>query len=367
MTVSHSQSDAPADLPADPPAGRVPSAAVYGCAGTVLTDAERIFFKAQNPLGLILFQRNCTSPDQIQALVEDFRSLIGDPAAPVLIDQEGGRVQRLKPPAWRDFPAAARFAELDRRDRSRAEEALRLNARMIAADLADLGITVDCWPVLDLPQADADPIIGDRAAGQTVEQAARLGRVTVEALWHGGVIPVIKHLPGHGRATVDSHLALPRVAAPLDELELHDFAPFAALSDQPCWGMTAHVVYEAIDPERPATLSGDVVGGVIRERIGFDGFLVSDDLSMKALDGDFASRAMGALDAGCDAVLHCNGDMAEMQAVASGVRPMDEAALRRWRASEERRVSTLAAPLPADVWKQLQALLSQPTPPQPTP
>lgn len=235
---------------------------------------------------------------------------------------------RLKPPHWRMAPPAALFAALYGSDPERAVAASRLNAQLIAAELADLGITVDCAPVLDVPQADADPIIGDRAAGKTPEEAVVLGRAICDGLLDGGVLPVIKHVPGHGRATVDSHKKLPVVATPVQELDRIDFAPFRALKAMP-WAMTAHVVYSAIDPRLPATLSPSVVQQVIRDRIGFDGLLLSDDLGMQALEGDMGGRAAAALKAGCDVVLHCSGNMDEMEAVAAGATTLSRAGARR--------------------------------------
>ena len=296
-------------------------AAVFGCSGLALTAVERAFFSDTNPFGFILFQRNCDNPDQVRALVTDLRQSVGRPEAPVLIDQEGGRVARLQPPHWRRSPAALSFAELAASDPEKAVRAAHLNARLIAADLFDLGITVNCAPVLDVSQDDADPIIGDRAAGPTAVLAALMGGAACTGFLEGGVLPVIKHVPGHGRATVDSHKALPVVEAALEDLQAVDFIPFRALRSMP-WAMTAHVVYTAIDPDAPATLSEPVVNGVIRGQIGFDGVLISDDLSMQALGGGFEDRARGTLAAGCDLALHCNGDMGEMQAVAAGCEPL---------------------------------------------
>jgi beta-N-acetylhexosaminidase len=309
---------------------RSPSAAILGCAGLTLGAEERAFFRDIDPLGFILFQRNCDSPDQVRALVDALRDTVGRAQAPVLIDQEGGRVARLKPPHWPAYPPPAAIAALGG---AAAEDAARLGARLIAADLTELGITVDCLPLLDVPAPGADPIIGDRAYGTEPESVARLGRAVCEGLLAGGVLPVIKHIPGHGRGNVDSHLALPIVDAPLAELERVDFAPFRALAKMP-WAMTAHIIYTALDAARPATLSPAVIGETIRRDIGFDGVLVSDDLSMKALGGTYAERTRGALDAGCDLVLHCNGNMEEMREIASALRPLTaEAAVRVKRAA----------------------------------
>ena len=307
--------------------GGVPLAAVFGCSGPRLTPAERRFFADTNPLGFILFARNCIDAPQVRALVAELREVVSRDSAPILIDQEGGRVARLKPPHWRATHPAARFADLARRDRAGALEAVRLNHRLIAAELADLGITVDCAPVLDIPVAEADPIIGDRAFG-TAELAATLGRAACEGLMAGGVTPIIKHIPGHGRATVDSHRALPTVDTGVAELEATDFAPFRALRDMP-WAMTAHVVFRALDPDRPATTSARVIGTAIRRTIGFSGVLLSDDLAMDALAGGFKDRAAAAIAAGCDIALHCTGTLADMREVARGAGLVSSAAAAR--------------------------------------
>jgi len=305
--------------------GRSPAAVIFGCAGPTLAAAERDFFRDADPLGFILFQRNCETPTQVRNLVAELRRAVGRADAPVLIDQEGGRVARLKPPHWPVYPAAAAIAALGG---DRAREAAWTGARLIADDLGVLGITVDCLPVLDVPVIGSDKVIGDRAYGTAAGAVATLGRAAAEGLLAGGVLPVMKHMPGHGRALVDSHHALPRVAAPRAELETSDFASFRALAGLP-WGMTAHVVYGAIDPDRPATLSPPVIGEVIRASIGFDGLLLTDDLSMQALGGSFAARAQAALNAGCDVVLHCNGEPGEMREIAGVVPPLTAKASER--------------------------------------
>jgi len=302
-----------------------PLAVIFGCGGTTLTAAERDFFRDGDPVGFILFQRNCDNPEQVRSLVASLRDCVGRADAPVLIDQEGGRVARLKPPHWPVYPAPAVLAALGG---ALAAEAVKLGARLIADDLGALGITVDCLPVLDIPVAGADRVIGDRAYGDAPGPVAALGRAAAEGLLEGGVLPVMKHIPGHGRGMVDSHHALPVVTAPRALLESTDFAPFRALADLP-WAMTAHIVFAAIDAERPATLSPAVIAQVIRAGIGFDGVLVSDDLSMHALGGSFAERASGALEAGCDVILHCNGNMSEMTEIARAARPLTETARRR--------------------------------------
>ena len=278
-------------------------------------------FSDARPWGFILFKRNIDAPDQVRALIEALRACVGRPDAPVLIDQEGGRVQRLGPPHWRRYPPGGVYGRLPANDLLLRREIARLGARLMAHDLSALGINADCLPVLDVPQAGAHDIIGDRAYGTAADDVATLGRAAAEGLIAGGVLPVVKHIPGHGRAGADSHLDLPTVDADLAALDAVDFAPFRVLSDMPM-AMTAHVVYTAIDRHRPATTSRKLIGRTIRGTIGFDGLLMSDDLSMKALSGDFTQRARGALAAGCDIVLHCNGDMAEMRAVIEGTRDL---------------------------------------------
>ena len=309
------------------------SAAIFGLRGTELGADERAFFRDADPVGFILFARNCTEPNQVHRLVTQLRDAVGREDAPVLIDQEGGRVVRLKPPNWQAYPSAASIAALGG---ARAMEAARLGARLIADDLAVLGVTVDCMPVLDLPIDGADPVIGDRAYGTAPAAVAALGGAVCEGLLAGGVLPVVKHIPGHGRALVDSHSALPVVAAPRAELEAMDFAPFRALAAMP-WAMTAHVLYSALDTARPATLSPRVIGEAIRGAIGFDGLLLSDDLSMAALPGRIGARAAQALAAGCDVVLHCNGAMDEMTQIAAAASALTPAAARRLAAGEARR------------------------------
>lgn len=297
---------------------------------------ERSFFAAVDPLGFILFARNCVDPPQVQALVSDLQKTVSRSDVPILIDQEGGRVARLRPPHWREAPAAARFAALARADQAQAEEAARLNARMLAEDLSALGITIDCAPVLDVPQPGAHEVIGDRAVGDTAELSALLGQAWCDGLLAGGVLPVIKHIPGHGRALVDSHVGLPVVTASRAELEQVDFVPFRALRMMP-WAMTAHVVFTALDPLSPATTSPTVIQSVIRDTIGFDGVLVSDDICMAALGGQVAVRAAAALHAGCDIVLHCNGKLDEMETVAEVCPPISLQAQDRLRRAESMR------------------------------
>ncbi len=312
---------------------RRPRALIFGCAGIELTDAERDFFAECDPLGFILFARNVADPEQVRRLVSQLRSAVARSDAPVLIDQEGGRVARLRPPHWREAPAAARFGDLARRNLPRAVEAARLNGRLLAAELRSLEINVDCAPVADLPSADAHDVIGDRAFSRDVGAAVALARATAEGLLAGGVLPVVKHIPGHGRARTDSHHELPVVAATVGELRGSDFAVFRALNDLP-WAMTAHVVYGAVDNARPATVSPVVIAEIIRGEIGFEGLLISDDLSMSALSGPPPARAEMALIAGCDVALHCNGRLAEMRDIAAVVPLVDEAAMQRLRRGE---------------------------------
>ena len=296
-------------------------ACILGCSGPTLTAGERAFFEEVKPWGFILFKRNVETPDQVRALTDSLRACVDRPDAPVLIDQEGGRVQRLGPPHWRRYPPGHAYGALAANDPLQQREIARLGARLMAHDLAALGINVDCLPVLDVPDPSGHEVIGDRAYGETVQTVALLGRAAAEGLIAGGVLPVIKHIPGHGRAKADSHLDLPIVDASVAELDARDFAPFRVLSDMPM-AMTAHVVYTALDPRRPATTSRKVMTEVVRESIGFQGLVMSDDLSMKALSGDMAARTRASLAAGCDVVLHCNGDMAEMTAVAAAARPL---------------------------------------------
>ena len=335
----------------------MPKSAILGCAGPQLSRAERRFFAEQDPLGFILFARNCETPEQVRALVDQLRDAVGRAEAPILIDQEGGRVQRLKPPTWRQAPAPARFAELSDRDPEAAQEAAQLNARLLAHEVAELGITVDCLPCLDILVPGASAVIGDRAFGADPARIAALGKAVVDGLLMGGVLPVIKHIPGHGRALVDSHHELPRVDADLATLRASDFPPFAELVGE-YWAMTAHVIYDAIDAERPATLSPAVIQQTIRAEIGFDGALISDDLSMKALTGGFARRAADSLAAGCDLVLHCNGDAEEMAAVMAGTVPLTGEAMRRVQMGERARRAWVQPLDPAAARHQLDALLA---------
>lgn len=291
---------------------------ITGVSGTTLTADERSFLRGAEPWGLIVFKRNAAAPDQLRGLVADFRDVVGRADAPVLIDQEGGRVQRLGPPHWPSYPAGAQYGRIWDRDREAGLEAARIGARLIANDLSTLGIDVNCLPLADIPAAGADPVIGDRAYGENPEKVAAIGRAVADGLMQGGVLPVLKHMPGHGRAMADSHERLPTVDVDRTILDAVDFAAFRPLAGLPL-GMTAHVVFSAFDPVAPATTSGTMVQDVIRDSIGFAGLLMSDDISMGALSGTLAERATAAIAAGCDVVLHCNGDIDEMRAVAGAV------------------------------------------------
>ncbi len=299
-----------------------PRAAIFGLKGTSLLDEEKGFFARQNPLGFILFARNCESPQQLKTLTADLRGLLGRKDVPILIDQEGGRVARLKPPHWRKAPAAKLFADYAATSLHKAEEAVYANTRLIARELYELGINVDCAPLADVPVADAHDIIGDRAFGTEPAQVTALASAMAQGLLDGGVLPVLKHIPGHGRARADSHEELPAVHETLDVLSNTDFVPFRKLAHIPL-GMTAHILFTAIDDKLPATLSPKVME-LIRKDIGFEGLIMSDDLSMKALGGSFGERTELSLQAGCDIVLHCNGEMDEMQQIAARLRPLDE-------------------------------------------
>lgn len=291
---------------------------IASCASSSLSESEKAFFRDARPAGLILFRRNCETPDQIRRLTAEFKSAIGESDTLVLIDQEGGRVQRLAEPNWRQRPPAELLGRLYERDADHAIEAAHLLARVMGQELASLGITMDCAPVLDLRWPETHAVIGDRSFGPEPKAVSALGRAFAEGLIAGGVIPVIKHIPGHGRATADSHVELPVVSAPQDELGMTDFVPFHQLRDMPA-AMTAHVVFSLIDPDAPASISLKVTQDIIRGEIGFDGLLLSDDIGMQALTGSVAERTRAVLYAGSDLVLHCNGNLAEQQELVSAV------------------------------------------------
>ncbi|MBX9574262.1 MAG: beta-N-acetylhexosaminidase [Caulobacteraceae bacterium] len=312
------------------------TAMILGCAGTELGRDEAAFFADADPWGFILFRRNVESPEQVRRLTDALRAAVGRDA-PILIDQEGGRVQRMGPPHWQKYPPGEAYLKATN-DPLAARELARLGARLIAHDLKAVGVNVDCVPVLDVPVPGAHDIIGDRAYARDPATVTQLGRAAAEGLLAGGVLPVIKHMPGHGRAFADSHKELPTVHADFDTLDAWDFAPFKALSDMPI-AMSAHVVFTAIDKKRPATTSKKAVK-LMREHLGFQGLLLSDDLVMNALSGTLTERAEAALKAGCDAVVHWNGDMAEMKQVAAGVGKVKGKAAKRASAALARIVHT---------------------------
>ena len=318
-----------------------------GLTGTELSDAERSFFASADPAGFILFKRNVADRAQLRALTDSLRSLSGRADLPILIDQEGGRVARMQPPEWPAFPRAELFDQLYDIAPMTAIEAARHNAAAIGAMLAEVGINVDCLPLLDVRQTGAHDIIGDRALGSEPLRVAAMGRAVIEGLRSSGAVGVVKHVPGHGRAMADSHVELPVVTADAEALET-DLAPFIRLADAPM-AMTAHVVYPAWDAEQCASLSAKVIGGIIRGRIGFNGLLMSDDLGMHALSGGFGERAAGVLAAGCDIALHCSGDMAEMEAIAGAVGPIGTEA----KARLDRAMATVAGIPPGGTVEQL--------------
>jgi beta-N-acetylhexosaminidase len=300
---------------------------ITGVAGLTLTGPERAFLREADPFGFILFKRNVDTPAQVAALTSELRACVGRDA-PVLVDQEGGRVQRLGPPHWRAYPKGQAYARLWQSSPQRALEAAFLGARLIAHDLRAVGIDVNCLPIADVPVEGADAVIGDRAYGTHAGQVAAISRAVSDGLLAGGVLPVLKHIPGHGRANADSHHALPVVTTPHGALQASDFVAFLGLNDLPL-GMTAHVVFTALDADNPATTSAHIIRDVIRGEIGFGGLLMGDDVSMNALSGTIAERAAASLAAGCDLVLHCNGNLEEMEQVASVSSTLTGASLAR--------------------------------------
>jgi beta-N-acetylhexosaminidase len=293
-----------------------PLPVIFGCSGPTLTTEERAFFQEHQPLGFIIFKRNVQDKAQLKELVEALKATVDHPSPPILIDQEGGRVARLTTPHWIHPPAAAQLVD---EDREASKKRIYETYKNIASDLVEVGISVNCAPLLDLHVLGADPIMGDRTFGSRGTLVGELGAVAIQALQDGGVISVMKHLPGHGAATCDSHEELPVVTLTREELEEH-FLPFKMNASCP-WGMTAHIIYSAIDPHYPATQSSLVIQSIIREHMGFKGLLISDDVGMKALSGSFAERAYTSLIAGCDVVLHCSGNMLEMKDVIQGIVP----------------------------------------------
>ncbi len=320
------------------------AAVIFGFEGPVLTQSERDFFRDIRPWGFIVFRRNIDSPAQLRQLTDELRALDGRDNLPILIDQEGGPVARLGPPHWCDTIAAARFGGLYQCDRDAALKAVYLNSQLMAAELFIAGINVNCLPVLDLPAPGSAPFLDERAYGTAPQTVTECGRAAADGLLAGGVLPVIKHMPGHGRGNVDSHDALPRITCTADELIRRDFAPFAALSDLPL-GMTAHIVVEAYDPEHAATVSKIVIHEVIRKHMAFEGALMTDDLSMNALEGDSAARTSASYRAGCDLILHCNGRRSEMEKVAAAARTLAGRALQR----ADRALSKLRQPRTLDL------------------
>ncbi len=329
------------------------SALILGCSGLSLTPDEKAFYRDLDPWGFILFRRNVDTPAQVRALTSELREVVGRDA-PILVDQEGGRVQRLTAPNWPKYRAARRYGRIRANDPTTRREITRLAARLIAHDLLDVGINVYCLPVLDIPVPGAHDVIGDRAYGLDAAIVGTLGRAAAEGLMAGGVLPVMKHIPGHGRAGVDSHLSLPVVESPRTELESVDFLPFQMLADMPA-AMTAHVVYTALDPSSPATTSKKIIGNVIRKAIGYDGLLMSDDLSMQALAGTLGERASNAFAAGCDLGLHCNGKMDEMIDIAKAAPRLAGKARRR---ADAALAHTRHLPEPIDVIEARERLAS---------
>ncbi len=305
-----------------------PSNAIVGCASTELTDEEKVLFNKMRPLGLILFARNITDPKQVTSLVEEFKLVTDNKYALILIDQEGGRVSRLPAPHWRRPPSPTEFAKLYKHSPDAAIRACEINYQLIGADLKRVGINVDCAPMLDIPQADASTVVTDRALGNTPESVIALAQATINGLQLSGVEPVIKHGPGHGRGTTDSHKALPIVDADIDSLATWDFLPFEHFKNESML-MTAHILYTAIDADFPATLSSKVLNDVIRKHIGFDGLIMTDDIDMHALTGTSAEKAELALNAGCDVILQCSGNIDDLFSLATAVQPLNGKALKR--------------------------------------
>jgi beta-N-acetylhexosaminidase len=307
---------------------------VFGCAGPTLTDDERRFFESADPLGFILFRRNIENPEQVRSLVAGLRESVGRLDAPVLIDQEGGRVARLSPPHWSALPPARAIGLLAERNRDAGIEAAKATGRVIGAMLADLNIDVACAPVADLLLPETHGVIGDRAYSDDPVLVSIMAKAVCGGLADAGVTPIVKHIPGHGRATADSHLALPRIAASRIELESADFVAFQNAPDT-AWAMVAHCVYTAFDEDRAASISPVVISEAIRGSIGFEGLLIADDIGMKALSGALADNAVATLAAGCDVTLHCSGDLAEMTRIAPVVSQLSDAAADRLKRSKE--------------------------------
>ena len=306
-----------------------PKPVIFGCSGTRLTSAERNLFKAADPLGFILFKRNIEDVEQVRYLILELQQAVGRDTVAIAIDQEGGRVSRLQPPNWPKYPAARVFGQIYERDSDWGIEAIRLYSRILAHELVSLGFTINCAPVVDLFDPEGSDAIGDRAFSRHSTIVAALARTQVETFLLNGLMPVIKHLPGHGKLKVDPHFVLPVIDAPLAELEGQDFVPFELLKDVPL-GMNSHAIFKALDADNPASLSSIVNNDIIRGKLGFDGLLLSDDLTMKALNGAADDLARRAIDAGNDIVLHCDGTFDDMQAVAGVLDPMKDASWARW-------------------------------------
>ncbi len=328
--MSHSnETEAPSELNRDKP----PRAMILGVSGVSLTDAEKSFFRYANPFGFILFQRNCVNPQQTKQLIKELRECVGRPQAPVLIDQEGGRVARLKPPHWPEFPPARMMGQMAETSMDLGLEAAKVNAQLMGLELYELGINVNCAPLADVLFDATDNAIGDRAYSSNTDIVAECARAAAEGLGWAGVLPVIKHIPGHGRTVVDPHHTQSIVKASKQELQEVDFAPFRALRDMPI-AMTCHIIFEAFD-SLPCSLS-PVMHDVIRKEIGFDGLLISDDLNMKGVYGRIEDRVTGSLKAGSDIALHCNGNMSEMVLVSGACPVMTTAAMDRWDRAADR-------------------------------
>jgi beta-N-acetylhexosaminidase len=320
--------------------GKPPKAVIFGCSGISLTEGEKQFFRYANPFGFILFQRNCVSPKQVRDLIGELRAAIGRPDAPILIDQEGGRVQRLKPPNWQAYPPAKMFGDLYAQKPELGLEAATIGAKLIGLDLHELGITVNCAPLLDVLNPDTDPAIGDRAYSNDPKVVGVCARAAAKGYLEAGVLPVIKHMPGHGRTLADPHYHPATVHASHEALAMRDFLPFKEMRDMPL-GMTCHITFMALDPQRPTSVS-PLVHNIIRNEIGFDGFLMSDDIAMKGLRGRLEDITQQVVQAGSDVALHCSGNMNEMAAVGGSALPMTEQALARW----ERARTMLKKPAP---------------------
>lgn len=325
---------------------------IFGCSGLELTPSEKHLFKQIKPWGFILFARNLDSPEQVKKLVNSLKQTIEREDAVILIDQEGGRVSRLPESHWRVPPSPTHFADLYRHSPKAALQAMQLNHQLIGHDLKSLGINVNCAPMVDIPQANASNIVTERAYGDNSDAVIALAHAVIKGLKSAGVAPVVKHAPGHGRATSDSHHFLPTVSASQEALMLTDFKPFKALNQSPMF-MSAHIVFDRIDPLHPATQSADVIQSIVREHIGFDGLLMTDDINMKALKGDVAHRASHALAAGCDIALHCNGNLNEMSQISETILPLEGEPLRRAKNAE---IQAFAKPMAFDIQEIKQTL-----------